>query len=127
MEDKDNIYVGGILRYKRIENDLTISELGRFLDVSPEFLSEIEIGNKVPSDFLIYNLAKLYNISHDLLFNGFNKTPILGDYYFKVKNREAFKKLIFQVNISKIDEDSRQLLYDNIFEAYLRREALSFK
>jgi transcriptional regulator with XRE-family HTH domain len=127
VAENNNSYVLAMLRYKRLANNLTIKELGSLLRVSPDFLSEIEKGNKIPSDYLIYSLADFFGISHDILFTGFNKTPIFGDYYYKLKDRQKFKELIYRVTTSDVNEDSRQLLYDNIFEAYLRREALSLR
>lgn len=127
MAENNNTYVLAMLRYKRIVNNLTIKELGRRLGVSSEFLGEIEKGNKIPSDYLIYNLADFLGISQDILFSGFNKIPILGEYYYKVKDREKFKELVYKVTDSDISEDSKQLLYDNVFEAYLRREVLSYR
>jgi transcriptional regulator with XRE-family HTH domain len=127
MAENNNSYVLEMLRYKRVVSNLTINELGRLLRVSPDFLREMERGNKMPSDYLIYNLADFFGISQDILFNGFNKTPIFGDYYDKIKDRRKFKERIDEVTKSNISEDSRQLLYDNIFEAYLRREVLSLR
>lgn len=127
MADNNKTYALAMMRYKRIVNNLTIKDLGRYLGVSPDFLSEMEKGNKIPSDYLIYNLAKVLDISPDVLFNGFNKIPIFGDYYNKVKDRKSFKERIYEVSTSDINEDSRQLLYDNVFEAYLRREVLSVR
>lgn len=127
MIENNKVYAISMLRYKRIENNLTIKELGRLLRVSPDFLSEMERGNKIPSDYLIYNLADFFGISQDILFNGFNKTSIFGDYYYSIKDKRRFQELIYEVMTSDISEDSRQLLYDNIFEAYLRREALSLR
>lgn len=120
-------YALAMLRFKRIENNLKIEELGRLLSVSSDFLRQMERGNKIPSDYLIYSLADFFGIPEDVLFNGFNKTPIFGDYYNKVKDRKRFKERIYEVTTSDINEDSRQLLYDNIFEAYLRREVLSVR
>lgn len=127
MVENNKIYAISMLRYKRIERNLTITELGRLLRVSPDFLSEMERGNKIPSDYLIYNLAEFFGISQDILFNGFSKTPIFGDYYYNIKDRRRFIELIYEVMTSNISEDLRQLLYDNVFEAYLRREALSLR
>jgi transcriptional regulator with XRE-family HTH domain len=127
MTENDKTYALAMLRYKRIVNNLTIKDLGKYLEVSPDFLSEMEKGNKMPSDYLIYNLAKVLDISSEVLFNGFNKTPIFGDYYSKVKNRRSFKERLYEVIISDINEDSKQLLFDNVFEAYLRREVLSVR
>jgi transcriptional regulator with XRE-family HTH domain len=127
MEQNDNNQVVALLRYKRIVNSITIKEMGKLLGVSPDFLSEMEIGNKIPSDYLIYNLADLFGISYDILFNGFNKMSVFGDYYYKIKDRDKFKELVNGVAKSNLKEDLKQLLYDNIFEAYLRREALSLK
>lgn len=127
MVENNKIYAISMLRYKRIERNLTITELGRLLRVSPDFLSEMERGNKIPSDYLIYNLAEFFGMSQDILFNGFSKTPIFGDYYYNIKDRRRFKELIYEVMTSDISEDLRQLLYDNVFEAYLRREALSLR
>lgn len=122
MALKNNPYVLSMLRYKRITSNITIKELGIVLGVAPEFLSEMEKGNKIPSDYLIYSLSDYFNMSEDILFEGFNKTPIFGDYYYKIKDREKLKNLIDRVALSELSEDSKQLLYDNVFEAHLRRE-----
>jgi len=121
MEYNGKLQAVALLLYKRTEKNLSLRQAGKLLGVSANFLGELEKGNKIPSDYLIYKLSELYGLSQDILFNGFNKNPILGGIYEEVKDSKRFKELIREIAISKVNEDTRQLLYDNIFDIYRER------
>ena len=54
--------LGEALRLLRVFNDLKAKELAIKLDISPNYLSEIEKGKKKPSMEIINKYSKVFNI-----------------------------------------------------------------
>ncbi len=55
--------LGKKLKLRRIEHDLTCKQLAEQMDVTPQYISDIERGVKNPSIKLLRKIARLYNIS----------------------------------------------------------------
>ena len=50
--------LGGRIRELREEKDFSLRELARLLDVSPAFMSDVELGRRFPTDELLAKMAK---------------------------------------------------------------------
>lgn len=59
--------LGQFIREERDKRDMSLRELARRLDVSPPFLSDIELGRRFPSDETLRGIAKEFKISVDIL------------------------------------------------------------
>jgi transcriptional regulator with XRE-family HTH domain len=55
--------LGEVVRELREKADLSLRELARKLDVSPPFLSDVELGRRYPSDETLQKIAKVLKTS----------------------------------------------------------------
>lgn len=68
--------LGERLRELRGEEDLSLRELGRTLDVSAAHLSDIELGRRYPSDQLLERLAQTLGTSAKALREYDTRPPV---------------------------------------------------
>lgn len=59
--------LGQFIRSKRDELDMSLRELARQLDITPPFLSDIELGKRYPSEPVMAKLAGFFKIPVDTL------------------------------------------------------------
>jgi transcriptional regulator with XRE-family HTH domain len=59
--------LGEFIRAKRDEADLSLRELARELDITPPFLSDIELGKRYPSEPVMAKLADFFGVEIDEL------------------------------------------------------------
>jgi transcriptional regulator with XRE-family HTH domain len=57
--------LGEFIRKKRDELDLSLRELARRLDITPPFLSDIELGKRYPSEVVMERIAKELEVALD--------------------------------------------------------------
>lgn len=114
---------GDYLSSLRTERNLTQKNVASQLSVSFQYLSEIEKGNKSPSDQLLHELAKVYelNLEGEVdLFRRYGRMPIftteeLDDQEF---THLALAELRRLVKSGKITDEQRQELYDEFAKVY---------
>lgn len=59
--------LGEFVRSKRDELDISLRELARQLDITPPFLSDIELGKRYPSEPVMVKLAEFFKMPLDEL------------------------------------------------------------
>jgi transcriptional regulator with XRE-family HTH domain len=87
--------------------------------VSENYISEIEKGTKgkIPSDFIIRELAKVYKFDEGELFKGFDKIPL--SLREELKENEGLMDTLYRIKKSKkLSDDDRNRLYDEIHKLY---------
>ena len=68
--------IGNRIREYRLENRFTQAEFAEIMDISTNFLSEVENGRKGMSQDTIYRLCKHFKLSADFVIFGIeNTTP----------------------------------------------------
>src|SRR5690349_4900920 len=55
--------LGEVIRELREKADMSLRELAKKIDVSPPFLSDVELGRRYPSDETFQKMAKALNVS----------------------------------------------------------------
>ena len=55
--------LGDFIRAKRNETDFSLRELARKLDITPPFLSDIELGKRYPSETVMEKLASFCGVT----------------------------------------------------------------
>ena len=55
--------LGEVVRELREKADLSLRELAKRLDVSPPFLSDVELGRRYPSDETLHKISKVLKMS----------------------------------------------------------------
>ena len=93
------------LRLLRVFNDIKASELAKQLDISPNYLSEIEKGKKTPSLTVINKYGEIFDIKpSSILF--FSEELNTKDKYNILPRKWIAKKLIlFLQTIEKVDNE----------------------
>ncbi|MTV50024.1 helix-turn-helix domain-containing protein [Heliobacillus mobilis] len=109
---------GDFLRDLRIKQGSTLAEVSENVGVSVNFLSEIERGLKAPSDNLIVELAKYYQIDINELYQRLGKIP--ESVTDELEKSPQFQKLLLEINSNpKLSKKRKQELYEEIYDTYL--------
>lgn len=66
---------GEHIKRLRNENGLTVREAGHKLDVSANFISQLERGVVKPTDEMIQKIAECYNVNEDSLYHKLGHIP----------------------------------------------------
>lgn len=75
----DRQEIGKRIRNFRLNNNMTQAQLAEVLDVSTNFISEIETGKKGVSQETLCRLCQQYNLSADYILFG-KQTPVPSQY-----------------------------------------------
>ena len=113
------IKTGQRLRERRKSLDFTMKYVAEQVGVSENYISEIEKGTKgkIPSDFIIRELAKVYKFDEGELFKGFDKIPL--SLREELKENEGLMDTLYRIKKSKkLSDDDRNRLYDEIHKLY---------
>ncbi|WP_158291464.1 helix-turn-helix transcriptional regulator [Desulfosporosinus sp. Sb-LF] len=107
----------------RTDRNLTQKKVASQLGVSFQYLSEIEKGNKSPSDQLLHDLAEVYELGLEGevdLFRRYSRMPIFTSE--ELEDQEAtqlaFAELRRLVKAGKITDEQRQELYIELSRVY---------
>ena len=79
MSKELNIKIGARIRHQRELLGLTREELCNFVEISPQFLSEIERGVKGVSAEMLYNLCEGLGASADYVLMGKERNPDVSE------------------------------------------------
>lgn len=117
------IRAGEYLSSLRSERNLTLKNVASQIGVSFQYLSEIEKGNKSPSDQLLHDLAEIYDLGLEGevdLFRRYGRIPIFTAE--ELEDREstqlALAELRRLVKTGKITDEQRQELYEEFARVY---------
>lgn len=120
---------GEFLSTLRAERNLTLKAVAAKLTVSFQYLSEIEKGNKVPSDLLLHELAEVFELGlrgEIDLFHRYDRIPLLT--MEELKDQEsthfAFAQLRQLVKDQEITIEQRQEFYaefDKFYRDFINR------
>jgi|APAga8741244001_1050109.scaffolds.fasta_scaffold42162_1 transcriptional regulator with XRE-family HTH domain len=118
-EEAKLIETGTRLRERRKSLDFTMKYVAELVGVSENYISEIEKGTKgkIPSDFIIRELAKVYKFDEGELFKGFGKIPL--SLREELTENERLMDTLYRIKKSKkLNDDDRNRLYDEIHKLY---------
>lgn len=95
-------------RFKELRKKLNVTqqEFADKLKISRNFVAQIEIGNKVPSDRTIDDVCKEFNVREEWLKNG------EGEMFYPVKRNDEISKLLGYVTKADDDDFKYRLIND---------------
>ena len=103
---------------KQLRGKRTLAALGKELAISSAYLSDIERG-KMPSDRFIGLIADFYEIDEDELFKLWGKVPMLAK--DEIQNNTTLQRTLREISRnSKLTDEKKEELYDEIYKTYLR-------
>ena len=117
------IRAGDYLSTLRTERNLTLKKLASQVGVSFQYLSEIEKGNKSPSDQLLHDLAEVYDLGLEgevNVFRRYGRIPIFTaeELEDQESTQLALAELRRLVKTGKITDEERQELYEEFARVY---------
>lgn len=117
MESSDlREIIGNRVREYRLENRFTQAEFAEAMDISVNFLSEIENGKKGMSQDTIYRLCKHFKLSADYILFGVETTTIedvppsldrVIDYVSKMPPDELATFIEYLISLKRLKEHER--------------------
>lgn len=108
---------GERLKELREEKELSIRQLAKALDVSANYLSELERGQKNPSDKMVRDLASFYNRDETVSFSLLGRVPLLARE--ELENNEVIQHTLADIGKKKnLTDDQKQELYHKIYHIY---------
>lgn len=119
----ENVTLGSYLRSKREAKRKSLVDMLKDVDVSKMYLSQIERDERVPSDTILRQIAKSYEVDEIFLFELANKVPIHTQE--ELREYKNIQRLIARAKQEQVDEDTKNRMYDEIeqvFKKYLKEE-----
>ncbi|PGM50873.1 helix-turn-helix domain-containing protein [Bacillus thuringiensis] len=121
MSNIDFKTIGKTLRLRRKEKALTLESVADYVGVSINYISELELGKagKVPSDYVLRKLTKLLGLDEKEVFQGFGKLPV--SIVEELEENDMLLRTLYEIKKnSKLTDDDRNVLYDQIYSLYLQ-------
>lgn len=117
------IKAGLFLADIRAERGMTLQDVGDKIGVSATYISDIEKGRKVPSDTVIRDLAQLYEINENDLFERYGKIPLAA--LEMLEKYDELREVIAEIETNpKITREMAEKLVNDfirVYEARLKR------
>lgn len=109
--------LGDKLKTLRLEKGLSLAKVGKAINMSHNFLSEVENGKKVPSAETLRALAKLYEYDEDELFRLGDKLPLRTIEY--LEEDVYLQKLLSEVQKKYADSPEKiDVIHNKILKLY---------
>jgi len=109
---------GEYLTKLRTEQEQSLSFVGKKIGVSSNYLSEIERGLKTPSDEVLRELAKYYDIPEHEIFDKIGRVPLQARE--ELEENEMLQRTLVQIRKKNLSEDKKQKLYEEVYRIYTR-------
>jgi transcriptional regulator with XRE-family HTH domain len=116
-KNTDNV-AGKTLRKRREELGYSQTKMSRVAGISETFVSEIELGKKIPADEkFIYRIADGYQLESEYVFRLFNKVPTVVAK--EVSEHKNLSDTLFSIsNDAKLTTEQKEKLYDAFRQLY---------
>ena len=114
--DRD-IPIGFELRLIRTELKLSMKTVSEALAVSENYISLIERDKQVPSDHLIREIAKYYNMDEKYLFDRFGRIPLTVAE--EIQENEVLSEVLYEISSdNRLTDEQKDKLYRSIKGLY---------
>ena len=110
------IQTGGYLQKLRVEHNLRLIDVSNKINISPNFLSEIEKGKRIPSDSNIRKLAELYDVDEIKLFDMYGKIAL--SVKEELIENKGLQKTLILIKESGMSGEDKIRLYNGLYEGY---------
>lgn len=113
----NNIPIGHELRLIRTELKLSMKTVSEALAVSENYISLIERDKQVPSDHLIREIARYYNIDEKYLFDRFGRIPLTVAE--EIRENDSLSEVLYEISSdNRLTRDQKEKLYRSIKGLY---------
>ncbi|MCA0987263.1 helix-turn-helix domain-containing protein [Guptibacillus algicola] len=116
QQSKYNIKAGRLIREAREKKNLSVRGLGEKINISGNYVSEIERGIKPATNIVIRELSKELKIDEIEIFEAYNKVPqICID---ELEESEEARNLIITLRESNLNQQLKKELYKKFIELH---------
>lgn len=104
------VELGEYLKEKRQLKNLSTRAVGEVLNISSNYVSEIERGLKAPADHTIREFAELYEVDENILFEKLNRVPLKATELLETQDK--LQRLLSEVKDSDLSIEEQSQLFD---------------
>jgi transcriptional regulator with XRE-family HTH domain len=114
--------LGEVLREARVAGDLSLRDLAKKLSITPSYISDIENDRRVPSEEVLGELAKFFDLSFDNLMALAGR---VGDQAERYLRRHPTAGVLFRrISDKHLPEEDLQKLVQTVEEMGKRKGSL---
>jgi transcriptional regulator with XRE-family HTH domain len=108
---------GAYMTNLRTERGISLANLGKVLEISANFISEIERGVKSPGDKYIRNFSNYFNINENFLFRKYDKIPLLARE--ELADNVVLQQMLIEISSNQtLTGEQKSAFYDDMFKHY---------
>jgi transcriptional regulator with XRE-family HTH domain len=116
-ELRRRIEIGTYMTSLRNERGISLANLGKVLDVSANFISEVERGIKSPGDKYIRKFSNHFDVDESYLFRKYGKIPLLAR--DELADNVMLQKMLEEIRKNPhITDERKKLFYADVYELY---------
>jgi transcriptional regulator with XRE-family HTH domain len=101
----------------RMKHGLTLTELGKKVGISANYVGELERGKKDASDEVVRKIATVYNLQEETLFTMMGRVPL--GIKEETENSPELQELLSEIAKNKnLSEDAKKKMYQKVTKYY---------
>ena len=104
--------LGEIINDGRVNKHLGLRALARKLDIAPSYLSDIEKNHRVPSEEILYKIAKALDLDFDILM--WKAGRLGGDTERYIHDNEFASRLFRRIAELRLDRNALKILLEKL-------------
>jgi transcriptional regulator with XRE-family HTH domain len=110
--------LGEYLKELRSMKNLSTRAVGEVLNISSNYVSEIERGLKAPADHTIREFAELYEVDEKLLFEKLNRVPLKATELLETQDK--LQNLLSEIQDSGLKAEEQEQLFQIMHDTFER-------
>jgi transcriptional regulator with XRE-family HTH domain len=104
---------GRLIEELRVKRGLSRTRFAARIGINSTYLAQIEEGNRIPTDEMIRNFAKYFNVDEDKLFEIVGRVPLVARE--ELENQTLLQNVLKEIAKLKISEEKKQDIYKEFF------------
>lgn len=115
-ETSEHKEFGPFIKDFRTKRDLTLSQVAEKLNISTNYVSQLERGIRRPTDELIRDFSRLYNVNEDRLFRMAGRIPLST--LEEMKQTPSLQKAFSYLNSHEIPNERKKKLEQELLDVF---------
>lgn len=113
----DKKAIGSNLRKLRYDKNVSLFKAAREIGISGNYLSQIERGEKIPSEAVLHSIGKYYDMNETELFLSYGK--VSKENIKAIMELPELMKIMTKISLDKrLDEDYKDSLANELLDVY---------
>jgi transcriptional regulator with XRE-family HTH domain len=111
---RHRVEVGVYMTNIRTEHGISLANLGKVLNVSANFISELERGIKTPGDKYIRNFSKYFDIDESSLFKKCGRIPLLARE--ELEENTMLQQMLEEIRKNpQLTDERKKTFYEDVY------------